>query len=84
MGNKKLLNEIAYTKSLMGIDENLILEHSKQELPKEIIKKLDDIERKSGYKYKITDENIDFEFRNEGGLSLDGGGDNPQARAKVE
>lgn len=84
MGNKKLLNEIAYTKSLMGIDENLILEHSKQELPKEIVKKLDDIERKSGYKYKITDENIDFEFRNEGGLSLDGGGDNPQARAKVE
>jgi hypothetical protein len=84
MGSKKLLNEISYTKSLMGINENLILEYSKQDLPKEIVKRLDNIERLSGYKYKITDENIDFEYRNEGGPSVDGGGDNLTARGKVE
>jgi hypothetical protein len=84
MFNRKLLSEIEYTKSLMCIKENLILEYLKQDLPKEIVKRLDDIERISGYKYKITDENIDFEIRNEGGISVDSGGDNPAARAKVE
>ena len=85
MKSKKLLNEISYTKSLMGINENLLLEYSREDIGnKSILQKFDDIERATGYKYKITDENIDFEFRNEGGPSNDGGGDNPTARAKVE
>jgi hypothetical protein len=83
MKSKKLLNEIDYTKSLMG----LILETRRSEFALDyprIESKLKDIEKKTGYKYRITDENIEFEFKNEGGPSVDNGGENSDARRQAE
>lgn len=83
MESKKLLNEIEYTKSLMGV----ILEGQRSELALDyprIESKLKDIEKKSGYKYKITDENVEFEFKNEEGPSVDNGAEDPSARKQAE
>ena len=60
---KNLLNEIEYAKSLMGINESIILEDLRQTLPESIKTALGELEKK--YSLKINDTHIESEKNQE-------------------
>jgi LAS superfamily LD-carboxypeptidase LdcB len=53
------------------------------DIPEDLKKIYSKLESKSGRKYKIEKENIDFEFKNEGGIYKDAGSVNSEAKKQI-